>query len=981
MKPTEIEVSRSSISFTKTAHHQHEHATAAPGIQETPEEEEDIVSRCLARYAYWCFERPWTAISIVVGVVMLITVIVVAGQLFNVDEDTPKTWDVLQATASKRMDAMEEAIDEMGKAKNPQPRSDALYSWNFEFMYKAESGNILTPDGIGAILANEAWLFNSTDYKKDFCWLLYDSTSTNGTCASALSWTTFFPNYTINGETPTQAEIDEVVDRLDDDLYQNGYFFDSNFNNTAKSKFTRTIYYFGAPLAGFQSPTDDFSDQAKEVQDYQVDYADSLCEKYGLEKTWALDSKYKGKEAKVSTPSGDVDIFWFSIEVTNKEIQDTISLDFLWAVFCIISVWIYMAIHTQSLMLASFGMFEIVISFPVTYFFYEVVCRIIFFQPVHILAIFVILGIGADDVFVFVDAFKQSMAELGPDSSHREQLKYAVSRASQAIFATSLTTAGAFLATSTSTIMPIASFGFFATWLIMLLFCINAALMPPVLVIWSRNFAALPCCVCCTPCLNTLCKSCIPKEADPESTPTEKNPLDRLRRSERFFYTTFSDLIIFSKAKYAIVAFFSVLLVLGLVFSIQLEPPESQADWFSEDHFIQKYITFSDEEFQESVEDPASEVILVWGLKPMSRKGVNRWDPEDRGTLKYDDTFELSSQASQESLIKTCELLKVADCSASQCKRGKLVRFGEVKCFMEGFQQWLSQFSESLPLTPPEHFASRLYNYSMSEEAKFNYMDMVGFVLEEDCSGPSCVADEEGRQLKLKFVRMVANSTFEDPLSFKTLDPMKDEWEDFVDSRNKDSPDTINKAFQVSYSWGWADTQRALVDTVISGMGITFALAFAILIFATGNLVLALISIVTIAGIVLTVLGIGAKAIMGWSLDVTESISAVILIGLSVDYCVHLAHAYRESPSSKRGDRMRDALTTMGISVTAGAVTTFLAGAFLFGAVLPFFNKFGFIVVFTVISSYFWSMLFFSATCAIIGPEDEFGDVLPMLKW
>jgi len=181
--------------------------------------------------------------------------------------------------------------------------------------------------------------------------------------------------------------------------------------------------------------------------------------------------------------------------------------------------------------------------------------------------------------------------------------------------------------------------------------------------------------------------------------------------------------------------------------------------------------------------------------------------------------------------------------------------------------------------------------------------------------------------------------------------------------------------FQTSYAWVWALTMKSLVDIVVNGMGITFALAFFVLVFATGNLILSMISIVTIAGIVLTVLGIGCRLIMGWSLDVTESIASVILIGFSVDYCVHLAHAYMECVATTRQMRMQDSVTTMGISVSAGALTTFMAGIFLFGAVMPFFQKFGFIIVFTVISSFFWAVIFFTSACAIIGPEGDTGDV------
>lgn len=68
-------------------------------------------------------------------------------------------------------------------------------------------------------------------------------------------------------------------------------------------------------------------------------------------------------------------------------------------------------------------------------------------------------------------------------------------------------------------------------------------------------------------------------------------------------------------------------------------------------------------------------------------------------------------------------------------------------------------------------------------------------------------------------------------------------------------------------------------------------------------------------------------------MDIPESVAGVILIGFSVDYCVHLAHAYMESGATSRQERVQDAVTCMGISITAGAATTFMAGVFLFGAV------------------------------------------------
>ena len=74
-----------------------------------------------------------------------------------------------------------------------------------------------------------------------------------------------------------------------------------------------------------------------------------------------------------------------------------------------------MAIHTQSLLLASVGMYEIIIAFPIAFFFYKIVFGVKYFQTLQILSVFVMLGIGADDVFVFVDAFKQASTQVRVD--------------------------------------------------------------------------------------------------------------------------------------------------------------------------------------------------------------------------------------------------------------------------------------------------------------------------------------------------------------------------------------------------------------------------------------------------------------------------------------------------------------------------------------------------------------------------------------
>jgi multidrug efflux pump subunit AcrB len=58
--------------------------------------------------------------------------------------------------------------------------------------------------------------------------------------------------------------------------------------------------------------------------------------------------------------------------------------------------------------------------------------------------------------------------------------------------------------------------------------------------------------------------------------------------------------------------------------------------------------------------------------------------------------------------------------------------------------------------------------------------------------------------------------------------------------------------------------------------------------------------------------------------------------------------------------------------------TETLVGAVWRVQVLPFFQKFGFIIVFTIFCSYLWAVLFFVAACATLGPDGDTGNIATM---
>ena len=94
-------------------------------------------------------------------------------------------------------------------------------------------------------------------------------------------------------------------------------------------------------------------------------------------------------------------------------------------------------------------------------------------------------GIAADDIFVFVDAWHQSMAIVGSDKKRR--MAYAFRRGVRAMTVTSTTTAAAFYANLFSPIMPIRAFGVFAGTLIPINFFLVVFMMPSAVIFYESK--------------------------------------------------------------------------------------------------------------------------------------------------------------------------------------------------------------------------------------------------------------------------------------------------------------------------------------------------------------------------------------------------------------------------------------------------------------------------------------------------------------
>merc|ERR1712125_182948 len=135
------------------------------------------------------------------------------------------------------------------------------------------------------------------------------------------------------------------------------------------------------------------------------------------------------------------------------------------------------------------------------------------------------------------------------------------------------------------------------------------------------------------------------------------------------------------------------------------------------------------------------------------------------------------------------------------------------------------------------------------------------------------------------------------------------------------------------------------------------------------SLVMTLFSVLSIGYVLGSVTSM--MGALGWTLGFLESICFAILIGVSVDFVIHFCHAYAsKSGEVDRGERTQDALTRMGPSILAAAVTTVAAAIIMLFTVIDFFQKFALILFMTMIQATLGSFVMFLTFTDCIGPSN-----------
>jgi len=247
---------------------------------------------------------------------------------------------------------------------------------------------------------------------------------------------------------------------------------------------------------------------------------------------------------------------------------------------------------------------------------------------------------------------------------------------------------------------------------------------------------------------------------------------------------------------------------------------------------------------------------------------------ENRGKVKFDGAFDLFDADSQAAVLDACARLEDWTCNEDGCQFGKLVRAGEVRCFLSEFNAWhLNEYgTAAADVADSATYVARLTTFRENDTPDnfplLTWEKDIGIINGE-----------------LKYVQIGAKMTMKLLQAVRIKDPIEARAEAFV--KSIDTPKTAKTVFQYSFDWTWSATQTGMISGMTTGMSIAFPLALVVLTVATMNWLIALLAIISVGSIVAAVLGV-CECFLGWSLGTGEAIAGVMVIGLAVDYTIHL---------------------------------------------------------------------------------------------
>ncbi|XP_003791013.1 protein dispatched homolog 1 [Otolemur garnettii] len=645
--------------------------------------------------------------------------------------------------------------------------------------------------------------------------------------------------------------------------------------------------------------------------------------------------------------------------------QDYLLMDTVYPAIAIVIVLVVMCVYTKSMFITLMTMFAIISSLIVSYFLYRVVFNFEFFPFMNLTALIILVGIGADDAFVLCDVWNYTKFDK-PHAETSETVSITLQHAALSMFVTSFTTAAAFYANYVSNITAIRCFGVYAGTAILVNYVLMVTWLPAVVVLHERYLLNIFSCFKKPQqqiydnksCWTVACQKC-------------HKVLFSISEASRIFFEKVLPCIVI-KFRYFWLLWFLALTVGGayIVFinpKMKLPSLElSEFQVFRSSHPFERY----DAEYKKLFmfervhhgEELHMPITVIWGVSP--EDNGNPLNPKSKGKLTLDSSFNIASPASQAWILHFCQKLR------NQTFFYQTDEQDFTSCFIETFKQWMENqvCDEPAPCCSRWSFPYKQEIFELCiKRAIMELERSTGYHLDSKTPGPRFDINDTIRAVVLEF-----QSTYLFTLAYEKMHQFYKEVDSWISNELSSAPEGLSNGWFVS-NLEFYDLQDSLSDGTLIAMGLSVAVAFSVMLLTTWNIIISLYAIVSIAGTIFVT--VGSLVLLGWELNVLESVTISVAVGLSVDFAVHYGVAYRLAPDPDREGKVIFSLSRMGSAIAMAALTTFVAGAMMMPSTVLAYTQLGTFMMLIMCVSWAFATFFFQCMCRCLGPQGTCGQI------
>ncbi|XP_071849565.1 protein dispatched homolog 1-like isoform X1 [Apostichopus japonicus] len=625
-------------------------------------------------------------------------------------------------------------------------------------------------------------------------------------------------------------------------------------------------------------------------------------------------------------------------------------VDFAYILAGGVAVTIIIWIYTKSFFITIGSLLNMALSTVLTFFIYQVVFEVPFFPFTNIASLILLIAIGADDTFVFVDLWKIAKAEFGEDENHRvDALEQSTRHALFTLLVTTLTSSSALYTTAATNVIALKCFGIFAGTILIANLVYTTTWLPAILIIQDKYL----------------------------STNSKSNHHNRCWRCLQGLYTSLSATVnrffqqilpnLILKLRLLWIAIFILFGISGSIF-VFVYPRLNIADGselalFRHSHIFESYDQIYKERFDFNNANSGNVFPLsfIWGVLPTDNTSM--WNPNDFGPLELDADFQLGDSETQVWLAEFCKDLK----------KQTFVNNETSFCFIDSFINWMSR---PCFLKSETSCCRRLdFPFPMSD-----FQDCVKSYTIQICQNSLCVKFSPGLRFdqndSINALYITVDTFTPYTLSYRPVDELWKSVDSWMAMQLSTAPPGLKGGWtysQVGIQLQFYDIQDGILANAIFTISIALSTVFIMIIITTKNLLISFLATVTIMLTVITT--IGYLVLFGWELNIFESLTFTLGVGLAVDFSIHLGVAYRTAPFKDRKLRTKYAMDILMPSITIAGLSTFSAGALMVPASVLIYTQLGTFLTVLISFSWLFSVFLFLPLCATVGPNDDAGQL------